>query len=595
MRKAPEIAKFHKFLVSETESGNVSRQEAVSMIPPLLLDVLSSHLVLDMCAAPGSKTAQIIEAIHADCDPIPAGMVIANDSDYDRSYTLVRQCKRLCSPAFMVTNHEAQFFPLIYTIDKEKEMEVPLLFDRILADVPCSGDGTLRKNKLIWKNWNGHNANSLHKLQVQILLRGIQLLKVGGRIVYSTCSFSPVENEAVVAEALRECAASIQLIDVSASLPQLKRNAGLTTWTVSSKDGTLYTSYDTVPENKRKSIPESAFPPSNVGKLGLEKCLRILPYDQDTGGFFVAVFEKVGSYGTFDCKPAREIKASSEVVIDEASEPALKKVKIDDSIASEPAIVTENPQKPSLKQTHHHKKSWPGKEADFIFLTEESPDIKNLVEFYGIPGDFPKDQFVVRSEVAKKRNIYFTNEMIKRVVQAKNAYKLQIVNTGIKIFSRNEGSKNSDKSLLCPMRICADGVNLLKWTTRKIVAKLPDVLIMLRESYPHISKFSIPAQEKLVELGEGSCLMEFDPSDCEDVGFKVVIYLPVWKSKSGASLLLDKQECRALLMRLTGEEYLIKSGAAGGGSVPGRIGLDRDMKKDEGEVEGSLEVEDEER
>ncbi|XP_030074551.1 tRNA (cytosine(34)-C(5))-methyltransferase-like [Microcaecilia unicolor] len=56
IRKSPELEKFHQFLVSETESGNISRQEAVSMIPPLLLNIQPHHKILDMCAAPGSKT-----------------------------------------------------------------------------------------------------------------------------------------------------------------------------------------------------------------------------------------------------------------------------------------------------------------------------------------------------------------------------------------------------------------------------------------------------------------------------------------------------------------------------------------------------------
>jgi multisite-specific tRNA:(cytosine-C5)-methyltransferase len=65
LRKTEEFRKFQHFLVHETEVGNISRQESVSMIPPLFLDVKPHHIVLDMCAAPGSKTAQLIEAIHS--------------------------------------------------------------------------------------------------------------------------------------------------------------------------------------------------------------------------------------------------------------------------------------------------------------------------------------------------------------------------------------------------------------------------------------------------------------------------------------------------------------------------------------------------
>ena len=68
IRKSSAFEKLHKFLVTETESGFISRQEAVSMIPPLLLDVQPQHKVLDMCAAPGSKTTQLIELLHGNDD-----------------------------------------------------------------------------------------------------------------------------------------------------------------------------------------------------------------------------------------------------------------------------------------------------------------------------------------------------------------------------------------------------------------------------------------------------------------------------------------------------------------------------------------------
>jgi len=75
-------------------------------------------------------------------------------------------------------------------------------FDRILCDVPCSGDGTLRKNPALWKNFNANLGHSLHALQLEVLTRAFAMLKKGGRLVYSTCSFNPLENEAVIAAAL---------------------------------------------------------------------------------------------------------------------------------------------------------------------------------------------------------------------------------------------------------------------------------------------------------------------------------------------------------------------------------------------------------
>lgn len=112
IRRSEPLFKLHNFLIVETSAGSISRQEAVSMIPPLVLDVKPTDKVLDMCAAPGSKTAQLIEALHAESDnKIPTGFVVANDVDNNRCYMLVHQAKRLNSPCFVVTNHDSSHFP----------------------------------------------------------------------------------------------------------------------------------------------------------------------------------------------------------------------------------------------------------------------------------------------------------------------------------------------------------------------------------------------------------------------------------------------------------------------------------------------------
>ena len=120
----------------------------------------------------------------------------------------------------MVTNLDASIYPILKIPSAEGQKLEQLRFDRILCDVPCSGDGTLRKNIGIWKSWQPMDGNGLHalvtwlfsvsseinvpcSLQLRILQRAMKLLKSDGRIVYSTCSLNPVENEAVIAEALK--------------------------------------------------------------------------------------------------------------------------------------------------------------------------------------------------------------------------------------------------------------------------------------------------------------------------------------------------------------------------------------------------------
>jgi len=126
IKKDPTMKKIHNWLRNQTDAGFITRQETVSMVPPVVLAPQPDDVVFDMCAAPGSKTCQILEKLS------PNGAMLANDSSSARAYMLVHQLRRIMhnNPVCMVTSCDAQFFPQT------------LSFDRILADVPCSGDGT---------------------------------------------------------------------------------------------------------------------------------------------------------------------------------------------------------------------------------------------------------------------------------------------------------------------------------------------------------------------------------------------------------------------------------------------------------------------
>ena len=195
--------KFRDFLVESNEVGIISRQETVSMIPGLFLAefIRPHHRVLDMCAAPGNKTAQILENLDYDFsgkwkEGQHGGFVFANDSDGKRAHVMVHQLKRVGINRFVATNKLAQCIPRMVGDEGN------VYFDCILCDVPCSSDGTLRKSPDLWKKWKIQFGNSLHSVQLSILIHAMHLLAAGGTIVYSTCTFNPVENEAVISSAL---------------------------------------------------------------------------------------------------------------------------------------------------------------------------------------------------------------------------------------------------------------------------------------------------------------------------------------------------------------------------------------------------------
>ena len=279
-RRNPVLQPFRDWLHTHENCGDISRQELVSMIPPYFLDVKPEHNVIDMCAAPGSKTTQVIEMMLSQAGEEGAkGIVIANEVKAKRCRTLAGRLQRLDNRQTIVVAHPGQHLPPFTE------------FDRVICDVPCSGDGTLRKSPDAGPNWNIGEAQGLHTVQKAILINALKLLKVGGRVVYSTCSLNPIEDEAIIASVVRSCGDSVEIVDVSDKYPTLKRLPGLKTWTVYSREGPLE-NFETVPEGLRKHIPESMFP-VDVPET-ITRCMRFLPHLNDTGGFFVTVLEKKG-------------------------------------------------------------------------------------------------------------------------------------------------------------------------------------------------------------------------------------------------------------------------------------------------------------
>ena len=121
LRKNEGLKLIHKLIDESKDSGVITRQEIVSMMPPILLDIQANHSVFDMCAAPGSKTSQALELIanghildgHKNTDQA-GGFVLANDADHKRAYLLTHQMNRLNTANVVVSNHNAQEFPSLH-------------------------------------------------------------------------------------------------------------------------------------------------------------------------------------------------------------------------------------------------------------------------------------------------------------------------------------------------------------------------------------------------------------------------------------------------------------------------------------------------
>lgn len=475
VRSHPILAHLHNFLVTEAELGHISRQEAVSMIPPLLLNPESDHLVLDMCAAPGSKTAQLIEMMHENT-PNPSGMLIANDVDKKRCYMLIHQTlKRFHTANCAVICEDAARLPVL----KGKD-DVPLKFNRILCDVICSGDGTLRKNPEIWGKWSPQDGLGLHRMQISIARRGATLLKVGGRLVYSTCSMNPIEDEAVVAQLIRESEGTLRLVDTHPLLPKLRGLRGVSTWKVFDRDMNHYGTPSEVPELSRRMICESCFPPSEeeATSMHLDYCMRIVPHHQDTGGFFVALLEKVEE---------KSFNTAATV-----GAPAFKKLKM-------------------------------FKDEPFTFLQKDDDRWADIKGHYGIRDDFEYENLFCRRQAEHDvncRQLFFANAAVKEFVQ-RNMTSVSIQNAGMKMFSRNEQKVEATR-----FRLSQEGIRHLLPYLGKQLVKIDeeDMMKILKTEETMIPLESLKCKEAVREQGAGSLVLYSDIANpvCTWVGFHTV-------------------------------------------------------------------------
>ncbi|MEC9119328.1 MAG: RsmB/NOP family class I SAM-dependent RNA methyltransferase, partial [Candidatus Thermoplasmatota archaeon] len=249
-----------KLFIALHETGRITRQEAVSMIPSLLLGIQENQIILDMCASPGSKSTHIAEILQG------TGVVIANDVSKKRTNTLVANAQRISLPNIMIIQHDGRHIPKIPGSG----------YDAILVDAPCTGSATTRKNPDVWNKWKPSAGKRLHTLQVDLLSRAIKIASSGSVIVYSTCSLDPIENEAVISRILEnEEGVELEKIDVE-TLNGLTYRNGLMNWTVL--------------DDEINPIEDERFEPSKNLEIrkNLQNCIRIHQDESGHGGFFVA-------------------------------------------------------------------------------------------------------------------------------------------------------------------------------------------------------------------------------------------------------------------------------------------------------------------
>ncbi len=243
--KTPVKWLFRAESISELRSGpcyylGLTYPQALSSaLPVLALDVSPGQAVLDMCAAPGGKTTHMAQIMG------DTGVILANDRKYGRLTGLMSNVKRLGITNTVVSNGRGEF------------LSPASRFDRVLVDAPCSGEGRYRIYTDGMLSHRRKGSTDLTAIQKGLLLKGFDLLKKGGILVYSTCTLNPAENEEVVNHLLKKRSAELEQWK-----PCLPGHEGLSHW--HGKDYHVH----------------------------IARCRRFYPHEIDSVGFFVAKIRK---------------------------------------------------------------------------------------------------------------------------------------------------------------------------------------------------------------------------------------------------------------------------------------------------------------
>jgi len=225
-------------------------QDISSMLSLMALKPTLEDSFLDLCSSPGSKTTQAAAMMKNQ------GIIIANDNSLGRISILAANLERCGVMNTIVTKMDGAF------LCQKMLNKTKMKFDKILVDAPCSGEGTLRKSPKTLLMWNEKFIKNLAGIQKKLVAEAIKILKVGGEMVYSTCTHSPEENEFILDFLINQFDIEVQEID----LP-LKLRPGLCEW-------------------QGKSINKEVC-----------KSRRLYPQDNNTEGFFLCKIKKLSEKG----------------------------------------------------------------------------------------------------------------------------------------------------------------------------------------------------------------------------------------------------------------------------------------------------------
>ncbi|KAG9409518.1 hypothetical protein AC1031_019781 [Aphanomyces cochlioides] len=461
LRKTKQLDGINTFIRDQTSIGTLVRQEPTNMLLAFYLDIHPGHSVLDIHGAGASRAAQFVELLQdPEAKNEPEGVVVINEQDAAGATNAVRMVAQTVanSSPVIVTAHKSESFPVL-----NDESSNNSLFDRVICSAPCSSDGAIRKFPERWRLWAPQVAYQHHAKQIELALRSLQLAKAGGLVVYSTRAFSPVENEAVIAQLLRSSAC--ELVDVSKVVPKLQTRAGHSTWKVVNNDLSLIPSYDAASETDRRKLRlrPTMFPPTETeaAEMHLERCVRLLPHDNDTHGIFIAVLRK-----TKDMAP----------------------------VAAGPAPAADVATTKKVKQSKTKRVG--------VYGPIESDHYSDLASRFGI--ELPSERFVEHLNFSKTRDLHYVSASVAEMLTT-SAGRVNIHKAGTIAFQADKSACTVvDDGLHAILPHCDD---------RVVTLEMAEFTQLINSKHTWLKHLSSKAQAQLNKLKDGSVILALDESE----------------------------------------------------------------------------------
>ncbi len=366
----------------------------------------------------------------------------------------------------------------------------------------------------------------------------------------------------------------VELVSARELLPGLITAPAMTTWKVYDPTRQWFEKVEDLPEKRKGKIVATCFPPSAsvMESFHIERCMRVYPHLQDTGGFFIAVLQKKEGEERWrkdaKCEGEEEEEEEKDVEDDSAQDSSTQPQQDELPLTVAEGNTTASSSSSSLADRTTFYRPPRRQDGPYTTMVMDG-DAQAIVDFFGIDPHFVEKNFMLRSEVKSEgegegkgksesggaKSIYFISDGVRDFLCADAHRKAHIINSGLKIFTKHS---SKDSSIPCSYRLVTEGLPVLAphLTKRLVRITQSDLRLLLETENPFFSSFLPTTREQLEKMPCGSVAFVLDFKEGEESLWIPTQYYAGWVGKTSCHLLLSMVERRSLelMMKEIGKE-----------------------------------------